>query len=124
MTNTQSPVEESALDCALGHFFKAAERLGLDDGMRQVLSSCKRELAVNFPVKMDDGSLRVFHGYRVHHNDTRGPVKGGLRYSAAVSIDEVRALAMWMTWKCSITRSSLRRSERRRGRRPQVPQQG
>jgi glutamate dehydrogenase (NAD(P)+) len=70
--------------------------------MRDVLAHCHREFSVNFPVKMDDGSIRIFTGYRVHHNEARGPVKGGLRYSPEVSIDEVRALAMWMTWKCAV----------------------
>ncbi len=102
MTQADPIPEESPLDCALGFYHSAADRLGLDDGMRDVLANCKRELSVSFPVQMDDGSLRVFHGYRVHHNETRGPVKGGLRYSPAVSMDDVRALAMWMTWKCAI----------------------
>ena len=70
--------------------------------MREILRHCKREFTVNFPVQMDDGSVRVFTGYRVHHNEARGPVKGGLRYSANVSLDEVRALSMWMTWKCAV----------------------
>ncbi|MPZ48501.1 MAG: glutamate dehydrogenase [Dehalococcoidia bacterium] len=70
--------------------------------MIEVLAHPKRELTVNFPVRMDDGSIRVFTGYRVHHNEARGPVKGGLRYSPMVSLDEVRALAMWMTWKCAV----------------------
>ena len=94
MTQPDGPAEERALDCALGHFQEAAGRLHLDDGMREILTRCKRELTVNFPVKMDNGSLQIFTGYRVHHNDTRGPVKGGLRYSPGVSMDEVRALAM------------------------------
>jgi glutamate dehydrogenase (NAD(P)+) len=70
--------------------------------MREVLRHCKREFTVHFPVQMDDGSIRVFTGYRVHHNEARGPVKGGLRYSSNVSLDEVRALSMWMTWKCAV----------------------
>ena len=67
-----------------------------------MLSACKRELAVNFPVEMDDGSVRVFTGHRVQHNTARGPVKGGIRYHPDVTLDEVRALAMWMTWKCAV----------------------
>ena len=98
------PTAEAAFECALGQFHDAAERLNLDAGMREILANTKRELSVSFPVKMDDGSLKVFHGYRVHHNETRGPVKGGLRYSPAVDIDEVRALAMWMTWKCAVAK--------------------
>ncbi len=98
------PVPESAIECALAQFHDAAERLNLDAGMREILANTKRELSVSFPVKMDDGTLKVFHGYRVHHNEIRGPVKGGLRYSPTVDIDEVRALAMWMTWKCAVVK--------------------
>src|SRR5688500_9560937 len=80
----------------------AADKLNLDPGLRQVLREPRRELHVSFPVKMDDGSVRVFSGYRVQHNLGRGPAKGGIRYHQDVSIDEVRALAMWMTWKCAV----------------------
>src|SRR5688572_17475562 len=82
-------------------FDLAADRLQLDSGLRQVLRVPQRELSVNFPVKHDDGSIHVYSGYRVQHNITRGPAKGGIRYHPAVDIDEVRALAMWMTWKCA-----------------------
>jgi glutamate dehydrogenase (NAD(P)+) len=91
-----------ALATALSQFDAAADRLGLDDGTRSVLRKTKRELAVNFPVNMDDGTIRIFSGYRVQHNIARGPAKGGIRYNPHVSIDEVRALAMWMTWKCAV----------------------
>ncbi|MDL2334885.1 MAG: Glu/Leu/Phe/Val dehydrogenase [Chloroflexota bacterium] len=80
----------------------AAEKLNLDPGLRQVLREPRRELHVHFPVKMDDGSVKVFEGYRVQHNLSRGPAKGGIRYHQDVSIDEVKALAMWMTWKCAV----------------------
>jgi len=83
-------------------FDLAAERLNLDPGLRRVLREPKRELTVHFPVKMDDGSVRVFTGYRIQHNLSRGPAKGGIRYHQDVSADEVRALAMWMTWKCAV----------------------
>ena len=89
-------------DVAKAQFNRAADKLGLDDGLRQILTSPQRELTVNFPVKMDDGSIHVFTGYRIHHNTTRGPVKGGIRYHPDVSLDEIRALSMWMTWKCSL----------------------
>ena len=79
-----------------------AEKLGLDSGIRDILRKPKRELAVNFPVRMDDGSVRVFTGYRVQHNLARGPAKGGIRYHPDVTLDEVRALSMWMTWKCAV----------------------
>jgi glutamate dehydrogenase (NAD(P)+) len=78
------------------------EMLGLAPGLIEILAHPKRELTVNFPVRMDDGTTRVFRGFRVQHNEARGPVKGGIRYSPEVSIDEVRALAMWMTWKCAV----------------------
>ena len=83
-------------------FDLAAERLNLDEGMRRVLREPRRELTVHFPVKMDDGSVKVFTGFRVQHNLGRGPAKGGIRYHQDVSIEEVKALAMWMTWKCAV----------------------
>ncbi len=83
-------------------FDKAAELLDLPRSIREVLRVPQRELTVNFPVKMDDGITTVFTGYRVQHNLGRGPVKGGIRYHPNVDIDEVRALAMWMTWKCAL----------------------
>ena len=90
------------LDTAIAQFESAAQRLNLDPGLRQVLATCKRELATNFPVQMDDGSIKVFTGYRVQHNLARGPAKGGIRYHPGVSLDEMRALAMWMTWKSAV----------------------
>ena len=79
-----------------------AERLGLDDGMRRILRSPNRELTVTFPVIMDDGRTEVFTGHRVQHNVARGPAKGGIRYSPLVNLSEIRALSMWMTWKCAV----------------------
>ena len=83
-------------------FDLAADRLNLDPGLRRVLREPRRELIVHFPVKMDDGSVQVFTGYRVQHNLGRGPAKGGIRYHQDVTLDEVKALAMWMTWKCAV----------------------
>ncbi len=80
----------------------AAEYLKLDDGLFNILANPKRELHVSLPVKMDDGTTHVFKGYRVQYNDARGPFKGGIRYHPGVTIDEVRALAAWMTWKTSV----------------------
>ncbi len=80
-------------------FDKAAEYLKLDSGMRQVLRTPKRILEVSIPTKMDDGEVKVFTGYRVQHNIARGPAKGGIRYHPNVTLDEVKALAAWMTWK-------------------------
>jgi glutamate dehydrogenase (NAD(P)+) len=83
-------------------FNTAADHLGLEEGLREVLRRPDRELTVSLPIYMDDGSIRVFTGYRVQHNFLRGPCKGGIRFSPEVNIDEVRALAAWMTWKCSV----------------------
>ncbi len=81
---------------------RAGKKLNLDPGMLELLKHPRRELTVNFPVKMDDGRVRVFTGYRVQYNDAIGPFKGGIRYHWNVSLDEVRALACWMTWKCAV----------------------
>ncbi|MGC1967585.1 MAG: Glu/Leu/Phe/Val dehydrogenase, partial [Candidatus Acidiferrales bacterium] len=77
----------------------AAEYLKLDQGLRQILRTPKRVLEVSIPTKMDNGQIKVFSGFRVQHNVARGPAKGGIRYHPAVTLDEVKALAMWMTWK-------------------------
>ncbi len=82
-------------------FDVAAEILDLDTGMREILRVPQRELTVTFPVKMDDGRIHVFTGFRVQHNITRGPAKGGIRYHPSVTIDDIRAFAMLMTWKCA-----------------------
>ena len=94
--------ERDLFQVAVEQFEIAANVLGLDDGMRQILSHCQRELTVNFPVEMDDGSVEVFTGYRVQHNSGPGPTKGGIRYHQSVTLSEVKALAMWMTWKCAV----------------------
>ena len=83
-------------------FDAAADHLALEPGLRAVLRVPQREYTVNFPVKRDDGSVEVFQGYRVQHNVARGPAKGGLRFHPATDLDDVRALAMWMTWKCAL----------------------
>jgi len=88
-------------DMARIYFERAARRLKLDDGLRQVLSTPKRALIVSIPVRMDDDSTNVFTGYRVQHSIARGPAKGGIRYHPGVTLDEVKALASWMTWKCA-----------------------
>ncbi len=81
---------------------RVGKRLKLDPGLIMLFKTPKRELTVNFPVRMDDGNLKVFTGYRVQYNDALGPFKGGIRYHWNVSLDEVRALACWMTWKCAV----------------------
>jgi hypothetical protein len=83
-------------------FDRAAQRLGLDSGTRQLLRSPLREHRVAVPVRMDDGSTTVFNGIRVQHNDARGPFKGGMRFHPSADADDVRALAMLMTWKCAV----------------------
>jgi glutamate dehydrogenase (NAD(P)+) len=92
----------SAWDSALSQLAEAARTMDLDPGVHEVLRHPRRALEVSIPVRMDDGMIRVFKGYRVHHNTSRGPSKGGIRYHPAVSLDEVKALAMWMTWKCAV----------------------
>jgi len=87
---------------AVQQFEAAAEKLHLSEDMREVLRQPKRELTVNFPVRLDSGRIKTFTGYRVQHNVNRGPAKGGIRYGPDVTLDEVKALAMWMTWKCAV----------------------
>jgi glutamate dehydrogenase (NAD(P)+) len=102
MTTEQLAAPINAWKVAQQQFDLAAAKLDLDPGLRQVLREPRRELTVHFPVKMDDGSTQVMTGYRVQHNLGRGPAKGGIRYHQDVSLDEVKALAMWMTWKCAV----------------------
>ncbi len=102
MTTEHVTAPINAWEVAQSQFDLAAERLNLDPGMRLVLREPRREFTVHFPVHMDDGSVKVFTGYRVQHNLGRGPAKGGIRYHQDVSLDEVKALAMWMTWKCAV----------------------
>ncbi len=92
----------SLFENALKQFNKAADVMQLDPSMREALSLPKRELTVNFPVRMDNGSIKVFTGHRVQHSLTRGPAKGGIRYHPDVTLDEVKALAFWMTWKSAV----------------------
>ena len=100
--STQAPHVASALESALQQFDRAADHLGLDPVTRAILRVPKREWTVRFPVTMDDGHVEVFTGYRVQHNLSRGPAKGGIRFHPRTDIEEVRALAMWMTWKCAL----------------------
>ena len=95
-------MREDPFRIAQQQFDNAADMLDLPDSIREVLRVPQRELTVNFPVKRDDGTTKVLTGYRVQHNLARGPAKGGIRYHPQVDINEVRALAMWMTWKCSL----------------------
>ncbi len=94
--------ETNPWEAQAARFDNAARRLDLDDGIWKVLRYPQREIIVHIPVAMDDGTVEVFTGYRVQHSVARGPAKGGIRYSPDVSLDEVRALASWMTWKCAV----------------------
>lgn len=91
-----------ALDDAHTQLARAARHLDLTDGMHRMLATPRREVTIGIPLRRDNGSVELVTGYRVQHNLSRGPAKGGIRYSQNVSIDEVRALAMWMTWKCAL----------------------
>jgi glutamate dehydrogenase (NAD(P)+) len=93
---------EDSFVIAQAQFDRAAALLGLPDGLRQLLRTPQRELAVHFPVRRDDGSLMMLEGYRVQHSLMRGPSKGGIRYHPNVTLNDVRALAMWMSWKCAL----------------------
>jgi glutamate dehydrogenase (NAD(P)+) len=100
---TREPSEEiNPLDVAMKQIEIVGQYLDVDEGLLEKLKQTKRDLIVHFPVKMDDGSVRVYTGYRVVHSDTRGPAKGGIRYHPDVDLDEVRALAIWMTWKAAV----------------------
>ncbi len=99
---TQSTSAPSPIVTAHAQLAAAVAHLGYDEGIHQHLLTPRREMHVAVPLRKDDGSLELFHGYRVQHNVSRGPAKGGIRFSEHVDIDEVRALAMWMTWKCAV----------------------
>jgi glutamate dehydrogenase (NAD(P)+) len=105
MLATTTPLmeeETNPWNSAAIRFDQAAARLKLDDGICKVLKSAAREITVHIPVQLDDGRIEVFTGYRVQHSIARGPGKGGVRYAPDVTLDEVRALAAWMTWKCAV----------------------
>jgi glutamate dehydrogenase/leucine dehydrogenase len=103
MTIDKSRYDETKVDqITLLQLEIAAEQLGLEEGLKLKLQNCKRVLVVTFPVMMDNGKLKIFTGYRVPHNNTRGPAKGGIRYHPLVDLDEVKALAAWMTWKSAV----------------------
>ena len=94
--------QTNAFEMAQQQFDKVADQLGLDEQVRQILRWPAREFHMRLPVRMDDGKIRVFEAFRVQHNDARGPNKGGLRFHPAETADTVRALSMWMTWKCAV----------------------
>src|SRR3989304_520830 len=92
----------NAFEMAQAQFDSAASKIGLDSSISSVLRWPLREFRFQIPVRMDDGSMRVFFGYRVQHNGARGPAKGGIRFHPSETMDTIRALAMWMTWKCGV----------------------
>jgi len=98
----QRTSENVLLDTALQNFYGAAEELGLDDGLIEILGNSERRVSVSIPVTMDDGTVKVFNGYRVQHSTALGPAKGGIRFHPDVTQEECEALAMLMTWKCSL----------------------
>ena len=93
---------DNPFESMMSRFNVAAEILGLDEETYNVLKSPAKQVTVNLPVTMDDGSIRVFEGHRVIHSNILGPSKGGVRFDMGVNIDEVKALAAWMTWKCAV----------------------
>ncbi len=95
-------LRENPFELAQAQLRRVGETFAVDPNLIQILSYCKKGVEVSVPVQMDDGSVYAFQGYRVIHNMTRGPAKGGIRYHPAVTQDEVKALAMWMTWKCAL----------------------
>ena len=99
----QSHLKENPYGVARAQLRRVADVFGIDESLVRVLERCKKGVVVSIPTRMDDGRTEVFEGYRVQHNVTRGPSKGGIRYHPDVTLDEVRALAMWMTWKCALT---------------------
>jgi glutamate dehydrogenase (NAD(P)+) len=98
----ETHLKENPFRIAQQQLRKVADTFGIDDRLVNVLQECKRAVEVSIPTSMDDGSVRAFTGYRVTHNIARGPSKGGIRYHPDVTLDEVKALAMWMTWKCAL----------------------
>ena len=97
-----SHLRENPYELAKEQLRRVGELFAIDDNLIGVLSQCKKAVTVSIPTRLDDGSVEVFEGYRVTHNIARGPSKGGIRYHPSVTVDEVRALAMWMTWKCAL----------------------
>ncbi|MHA2184731.1 MAG: Glu/Leu/Phe/Val family dehydrogenase [Promethearchaeota archaeon] len=100
-------MELNPFDVAKKQIDIVSKEMGLDPNVTRYLKRVERALIVSIPIMMDDGSLRIFEGYRVHHSTVRGPGKGGIRFAPNVNLDEVKALATWMTWKCSLLKLPL-----------------
>ena len=99
----ETHLKENPYEVAQAQLHRVADVFGIDESLVRVLERCKKGVVVSIPTRMDDGRMEVFEGYRVQHSVSRGPSKGGIRYHPDVTLDEVRALAMWMTWKCALT---------------------
>jgi len=97
-----SHLRENPYEIAKDQLGRVAKLFAVDPNLVNILQNCKKAVVVSVPVTMDDGTIEVFQGYRVTHNIARGPSKGGIRYHLDVELDEVKALAMWMTWKCAL----------------------
>src|SRR5206468_663162 len=98
----ESHLRENPFEIAQLQLQRVARSFGIDQNLINVLRQCKKAVVVSVPVSMDDGTIQTFEGYRVTHNIARGPSKGGIRYHPDVTLDEVKALSMWMTWKCAL----------------------
>ncbi|MGH3129115.1 MAG: Glu/Leu/Phe/Val dehydrogenase dimerization domain-containing protein, partial [Gaiellaceae bacterium] len=99
---TESHLRENPFELAKAQLRRVGEVFALDPNLIRVLGQCKKAVEVSIPVSMDDGSIEVYQGFRVTHNIARGPSKGGIRYHPDVTLDEVKSLSMWMTWKCAL----------------------
>ncbi len=104
MTTVEAPshLRENPFEIAQHQLRRVAKEFQIDENLVRVLEQCKKTVAVSIPVVMDDGEIHTFEGFRVTHNIARGPSKGGIRYHPDVTLDEVKSLAMWMTWKCAL----------------------
>ena len=110
--------EENPFEAMMSRFDRAADLLDLEPGLYKVLRHPEKQITVSVPVMMDNGEVEVFTGHRVLYNTSRGPAKGGIRFDLKVTLEEVKALAAWMTWKCAVVNLAVRRREGRRRLRP------
>ena len=110
----QSHLRENPFEIAREQLRRVADIFDIDQRLVNVLQECKKAVVVSAPVTMDDGTIDAFEGYRVTHNIARGPSKGGIRYHPDVTLDEVKALSMWTTWKCALMGIPVRRRQGRR----------
>ena len=116
--------EENPFEAMMSRFDRAAELLDLEPGIYQVLRNAEKQLIVSIPVQLDNGNVEVYTGYRVLYNTSRGPAKGGIRFDLQVTLEEVKALAAWMTWKCAVVNIPFGGSQGRRRVRPAQDERG